>query len=148
MSQALEIQLPRAKPLMLVLLIVLPLTYPVTLCSSLWILRWRQHIKARRDDLGEPRCSPPCPCTALAPPSPTPTAAGRPSCRPASAVSPLQQPQPDPRPLPAPPPAAGDLGHVRPFLFFGWGVLMLLCVAVLIVVVALSGERPAPHLFP
>jgi hypothetical protein len=33
---------------------------------------------------------------------------------------------------------------VRPFLFFGFGVLLLLCAAVLIVVVALSGERPAP----
>jgi hypothetical protein len=52
-SEVLQIQLPRAKPLMLVLLIVLPLTYPVMLGLSIWILRWRQLIKARRDQIGE-----------------------------------------------------------------------------------------------
>ncbi len=51
---ALQVSMPSPRTALLVVIIILPLTYPVVLCLATWVLRWRQRIRARRDELG--RC--------------------------------------------------------------------------------------------
>ncbi len=58
---ALQVSMPSPRTALLVVIIILPLTYPVVLCLATWVLRWRQRIRARRDELGR------CPLAASAP---------------------------------------------------------------------------------
>lgn len=51
---ALQVTMPSPRTALLVVIIILPVTYPVVLCLATWILRWRERIRARRDELG--RC--------------------------------------------------------------------------------------------